>query len=153
MDDRLRNGIRDSRLSDILRCGLFATAVASAVCVYTQLVGPALGPLRLESTTRLLIPLTVVSGIVALLLCPLLRQQRLAGMQVLVLYAGFVTTCVGYGCYMWTMARDGSAWSVLLALLAGQVLGMPLFLILIAVHFVLLHLGLHPVVVGSVRAD
>ena len=123
---------------------MFAAMVASMVGFYTSVVGPALGRLELESTTRLLIPLTVISALVAVPVYAALCRDPRRPVQILTLYCGFVLTCLLYGGFMWSVGSDGTPVFLFTALLAGHILGMPLLLALLVAHLVLARLGFYP---------
>ena len=126
-------------MSSILRYALFASMVASIVGLYTSVVGPSLGKLKLESTSMLLVISAVLAVPVYNALC---RDGRLP-VQVLTLYCGFVLTCLVYGVFMWSVGADGTPVFLFTALVAGHILGMPLFLILLLLHLVLERLGFY----------
>ena len=142
---RYRPGMTDveSRLPTTVRYGLFAVLLASMVGAYTAVVGPSLGRLRLESTSMLLVPLMTISGLVALPVYRALCRRSGPATQVLTLYGGFFATCAIYGCFMWAYGSDGTPWFVLLALVVGHVLGLPLFLLVLAAHLVLVRVGFY----------
>lgn len=132
-----------ARLLSALRLALFATMVASMVGVYVGVLGPRIPRHPLESTTRLLIPLMVISGLVALPIGAALRRQADRSAQARTIYAGFLLTCLGYGGFLWAFAPEGTPAFLLLALFAGHLLGLPLLIALLGVHFVLARLGFY----------
>jgi hypothetical protein len=132
-----------ARLLSALRLALFATMVASMVGVYVGVLGPRIPRHPLESTTRLLIPLMVISGLVALPIGAALRRQADRSAQARTIYVGFVLTCLGYGSFLWAFAPEGTPAFLLLALFAGHLLGLPLLIALLGVHFVLARLGFY----------
>lgn len=123
--------------------------VASMVGLYTSLVGPSLGKLRLESTSMLLIPMMVISGLVALPVHHALCLRQRLTEQVVILYAGFYLVCLLYGTFGWIVASDGSPSFVLLSLIVGHILGFPLFLMILAAHLILVRLGMYRTTRGS----
>ena len=145
---RSQSGILPRRLLVLARYALFATLVASLVGIYTAVVGPSLGKLRLESTSLLLIPMTVISGLVALPIHRALCLRQRTAEQVLTLYAGFFLVCLLYGVFGWIVASDGSPWFVPLSLIVGHILGFPLFLIILAAHLVLVRIEFYRVTSG-----
>jgi len=44
------------------------------------------------------------------------------------MYLAFLVSLLGYGLYLWWFIPDGSAGLIVLALLAGQMYGLPAFL-------------------------
>jgi len=70
----------------------------------------------------------VIWGLVSLFLTAVVRRQRLRSGRTASLYIGFVPSTVVYGGYLWAVIPDGTAWSVFLALVAGQLYGFPLSL-------------------------
>jgi hypothetical protein len=129
----------------VLKYAFFAAMVATAVGVYTAVVGPSLGRLKLESTEKLLIPLMVISALVSLPTYAALRRDNRLPVQILTLYCGFVLTCLTYGGFMWFSGSDGTPMFLFTALFAGHFLGLPLLLMLVGVHLVLRRLGLYRV--------
>ena len=117
--------------------------MASLVGVFTSVVGPSLGKFKLESTTKLLIPLMVISAVLAVPVYFALDRDRRLPVQILALYCGFVLTCLTYGGFIWLAGPDGAPVFLLTALVAGHILGTPLFLALLVLHIVLERLGFY----------
>ena len=117
-----------------MRGVIFVGTTAGLVALYCLAAGRALPPLRNEPATLLLVPMTVISGVVAALLYPWVRRQRQRSGRVAALYLGFALSTAIYGGYLWARVPDGTAWLILLAVLTGHMYGLPLFLALVAVH-------------------
>jgi len=126
---------------------LFAAMTSLMVGVYCYAMSRILPPLRDEPSTFLLLPMTVISGLVSLLIYGVLSRQRLRSTQALTLYVGFLLSLIAYGAYLWVFIPDGTAWLIILALVAGHLYGLPAFLAVLITHRVLTHVGL----LGAVR--
>ena len=108
------------------------------VGIYCHFGTQALPPLRSEPPSFLLIPMTVISGTVSVLVFPALCGMAGRSSRILVLYGGFLVTLVAYGLYLWVVVPDGTPWLILMALLAGHLYGIPLFFaILVTQRFLL----------------
>ena len=121
----------------MVRRAIFVGSTVSIVGVYCYAMGRALPPLRTEPLTFLLLPMMVISGVVSLFLYPVLCRRRQRSSQALALYIGFVLSTVIYGGYLWVFIPDGTAWVILLALVAGHVYGLPLFLAVLLTYLLL----------------
>lgn len=91
----------------------------------------------------------VIWGLVSLFLTAVVRRQRLRSGRTASLYIGFVPSTVVYGGYLWAVIPDGTAWSVFLALVAGQLYGFPLSLAVRGTHPLLSRLVVPRAVGGS----
>jgi len=126
--------------SQIWRPILFAALIASLVGVYTVVAGPAIPKFPLVSTKYLLIPMMVISGVLAFPAYAILSRHQSRSRQILTLYQGLVLTSMIYGAFGWMIFPDGHPMHIIVALLAGHFWGLPLLVALIPVHVVLARL-------------
>ena len=131
-------GAHTSQLHWAGRWLLFVGIITSMVGIYCHFGTRALPPLRSEPPSFLLIPMTVISGTVSVLVFPALCGMAGRSRRILVLYGGFLVTLVAYGLYLWVVVPGGTPWLILMALLAGHLYGIPLFFaILVTQRFLL----------------
>lgn len=109
----------------------FVVLTTSIVGTYCWLAGRALPPLRNEPLSLLLLPMTAISGVMALLFYPILHRQRSRSGRGLWMYLAFVVSLVLYGLYLWWVIPDGTVGLLVLALLAGHLYGLPALLALL----------------------
>jgi hypothetical protein len=121
-----------NQIRGAVRWATFVALTVIMVGVYCYAAGRALPPLRNEPAGFLLLPMTVISGLVSLLLYPVLRRQRERSSRALALYVGFIVATVVYGGYLWVFIPDGSIGLVALAIIAGHLYGFPLLLAVMA---------------------
>ena len=107
------------------------------VGAYCSIMSRALPPLRTEPPAFLLLPMTIISGAASLFLYPVLCRQRGRSIRAFTLYVGFVLTTLVYGIYLWIFIPDGTAWLIVLSLLAGHLYGLPLFFALLVTHLLM----------------
>jgi hypothetical protein len=117
-----------------VRAVTFVGTTACLVALYCFAAGRVLPPLRNEPATLLLVPMTVIAGVVASFVYPWVRRQPQRSRRAAALYVGFALSTAIYGGYLWAMVPDGTAWLILVAVLAGHMYGLPLFLVLVATH-------------------
>lgn len=105
----------------------FVVLTILIVGTYCWLASRFLPPLSNEPLSFLVLPMTVIAGVMAALFYPLLHQRNRSG-RILWMYLGFVVSLVVYGLYLWALIPGGKAAIVLLSLLAGHMYGLPAFL-------------------------
>ena len=106
----------------------FVLLTTSIVSAYCGLTGRILPPLRNEPSSLLLLPMTVISGVIGSLFYPFLLHQRSRSARFLWMYVAFLVSLVSYGLYLWWFIPDGTIGLIVLALFAGQMYGLPAFL-------------------------
>ena len=121
-----------NHIREAVRWAAFVALTVIMVGAYCYVSGRALPPLRNEPASFLLLPMTVISGVVSLLLYPVLRRQRRRSSRALALYVGFLVVTMIYGGYLWVVIPDGSIGLVALAMIAGHLYGLPLLLAVMA---------------------
>src|SRR5437773_945686 len=114
-----------------LRWLSFVVLTTSIVSFYLLLAGRLLPPLRNEPESLLLLPMTVISGVMASLFYPVLHHQRSRSRLILGMYFAFVLSLILYGLYLWWFIPGGTAGLIALALVAGHMYGLPAFLALL----------------------
>jgi hypothetical protein len=120
------------------------------VGLYCYAMGRALPPLRNEPVTLLLLPMMVIAGVIALFLHPVLCCQPERSRQIHAFYIGFIMSIVIYGGYLWIFIPDGTMGLIILALVAGHLYGMPLFLAIVVVHLIMNRLVSPPATSDSI---
>ena len=113
----------------------FGALTAALVGLYCWFTVQAIPFFRTEPPSFVLLPMPVISGLVALLTYPSLQPPQSSFRRALRLYLGFLITLVVYGCYLWWRIPDGSAWLIATSLLSGHWLGLPPFLLIVAVYW------------------
>jgi hypothetical protein len=123
-----------ARLSPIrwLASGLLTAALVGTYCWFAVKAIPFF---RTEPPSFVLLPMPVISGLVALLIYPSLQPSRSFFRRFIRLYLGFFITLVVYGCYLWWLIPDGNPWLIAGSLFTGHWLGMPPFLLIVAVYW------------------
>ena len=118
-----------------MRWFAFGALTAALVGLYCWFTVQAIPFFRTEPPSFVLVPMPVISGLVGLLIYPSLQPPRSFFRRVIRLYLGFLITLVVYGCYLWWRIPDGSAWLIAGSLLSGHWLGVPPFLLIVAVYW------------------
>ena len=116
---------------------LFVILAIAIVSTYCWLSGRVLPPLRNEPLSFLLVPMAVITGVIASLFYPVLHYQRSRSGRALWMYLAFLVSLVIYGLYLWRFIPDGTVWLIVLALLAGHMYGLPAFLAVLLASWVL----------------
>jgi len=114
---------------------IFAGLNAALVGAYCYAMVGKLEPLKFHPERFVILPLMVITAVVAAGLYPLLRRLASRSIQALSLYVGFLVIAVLYGILLWIQFPDGSPWSVLLALIGAHLYGWPVFLAVLFCHY------------------
>jgi hypothetical protein len=121
---------------------IFAAMTSLVVGVYCYAMSHILPPLRDEPSRFLVIPMTVISGLVSLSIYGLLSRQHQRSTQTFTLYVAFLLSAIVYGVYLWAVIPDGTAGLIILALVAAHLYGLPAFLVVLMTHRLLIRAGL-----------
>ena len=114
---------------------IFVGLNVSLVGTYCYAMVGRLEPLKFHPERFVILPLMVITAVVAAFLYPLLRCLPSRPIQALSLYMGFHVIAVLYGFLLWIQFPDGSPWSVLLALIGAHLYGWPVFLAVLFCHY------------------
>ena len=121
----------------IVRGLIFGVINVWIVGGYCRAMVGKLEPLEFRPEESVIRPLMVLTAVVSVLIYPLLLQQRTRLNRALLLYLGFVLISALYGVHLWHQFPDGSAWSVLLAVIGGHLYGAPVFLMVLLANLLL----------------
>ena len=124
-----------------IRWVAFGAFTAALVGTYCWFAVRAIPFFRTESPSFVLLPMPVISGLVALLIYPSLQPERSFFRRCIRLYLGFFITLVVYGCYLWWRIPDGAPLLIASSLITGHWLGVPPFLLIVALYWVASRIG------------
>src|SRR5215510_7343482 len=93
----------------------FVALTTLIVGTYCWLAGRVLPVLRNEPSSFLLLPMTAISGVIALLSCPVLHRQQSRFGRILWMYLGFLVSLVLYGLYLWWFIPGSSVGVIVLS--------------------------------------
>ena len=94
-----------------------------------------LEPLKFHPEKFVILPLMVITAVVAAFLYPVLRRHPSRSIQALLLYPGFLLIAALYGILLWVQFPDGSPWSIFLALIGAHLYGWPVFVAVLVCHY------------------
>ena len=118
-----------------IRWFAFGAITTALVAIYCWFAVRAIPFFRSEPPSFVLVPMPVISGLAALLIYPSLQPERSFFRRFIRLYLGFFITLVVYGCYLWWLIPDGNPWLIAGSLFTGHWLGLPPFLLLVALYW------------------
>ena len=129
-----RSDSSDASLNPVrwLAFGVFTAALVGGYC---WLVVREIPFFRTEPPSLVLLPMPVITGVVALLIYPSLQPERSFFRRAIRLYLGFFITLVLYGCYLWRVIPHAEYHVIFLALLTGHWFGLPPFLLILGVYW------------------
>ena len=108
------------------------TALVGAYCY--AMVG-RVEPLKFHPVKFVILPLMVITAMVAAFLYPWLRRQASRSIQAVSIYGGFLVVAALYGILLWIQFPDGGPRSVPLALIGAHLHGWPVFLAVLFCHY------------------